>query len=80
MDCMFMGEETGGKTLAVLVAKHRSSSSLHEGAGVRDEHGDIEDRQRNGAGGGGCCCGESAGEPRRPADYHGESSSISFQE
>ena len=25
MDYMFMGEETGGKTLAVLVAKDRSS-------------------------------------------------------
>ena len=28
MDDMFMGEETGGKTLAILVAKDRSSSAL----------------------------------------------------
>ena len=72
LDYMFMGEETGGKTLAVLAAKDRSSRALMstvvprkrtgefiskrfvafmKGAGLRDEHGDIEDRQRTGAGG-----------------------------
>ena len=58
MDYMFMVEETGVKTLAILVAKDLSSRALidrrfHEVAAMRDERGDIEDRQRTGAGGGG---------------------------
>ena len=68
-----MGEETGGKTLAILVAKDGSlrtdvdrrpqedhgrvhfqaCRSFHEGAGVREERGDIEDRRRTGVGGDG---------------------------
>ena len=56
LDNIFMGEETGGKTLAIRVAKDLSSRALierrlHEVVAVRDERGDIEDRQRTGAGG-----------------------------
>ena len=41
MDYMFMGEETGGKTLAVFVAKDRSSRALMSTVVTRKSTGEF---------------------------------------